>query len=348
MAKIGAFDLHNNPGIMRNQEVTHFSDTGVDPWKGVGAAIDPKVTTGAEALVQAGLDFKVQKVPVYANYKTGPEHHGPHNMVLVPDANAIVRADTGAPLGIVGSRYQPIQNDVAVSVLDPIVQSGRAVYEVAGVLYEGRKVWVMIRFTDEIVLPGNDRVVRYLLYMNSHDGTTAMRVFPTPKRAACANVLAMYAAKFGADGLSVRHTTSAEARIQEAGRILTASDSFYKVFTEQAHAMAGRKITDAEFKGMLETLLPTNEEEPSQRTLNMREKIQELFEYGADHQAIAGTAWAALNAVAEFADHHRSTRVVGGRDEGESRLNSTFFGTGHALKLKAYRYVSEEYMNFGV
>lgn len=339
--KLGARDLQNVHGIMRNQVVTDLNDVGVDPWKGVGTQIKPNVKTGAEALAQAGQDWEVGLVPAGAILESGKP------AIVIPGMQAVVRLDTQTPLGVVGGRYTPVQNTAAISVFDPIVQSGRAVYDVAGVLYGGRKVWAMIRFNKEITLPGNDRVVRYLLYMNSHDGTTAVRVFPTPKRAACANVLAMFTAKFGKDGLSVRHTATAEERLREAERIVKISDEYYDTFEQRAAAMAERKMSDADVAKMLETMFPGSGEEPAQRTINMREKVMELFTYGAEHSEIRGTVWAALNAVVEYSDHHRATRQVGAVSEGESRLNSTLFGTGRTLKVKAYEYAAD-YMGFGV
>src|ERR1700686_2427359 len=73
-----------------------------------------------EALVAAGLDFEVRKVPTQR---------------ILPDGSArdndlafsTVRMDTGAELGMVGRDYTPLQNHEALAVLDPLIQSGHAV-----------------------------------------------------------------------------------------------------------------------------------------------------------------------------------------------------------------------------
>ena len=70
--------------------------------------------------------------------------------------------------------------------------------------------------------------------------------------------------------------------------------------------------TEMQMNGLVERLFPMERDELSTRTQNHRQKVLELFEYGKGHEQIRGTAWAALNAVAEFADHCRFTRVPTG------------------------------------
>ena len=48
------------------------------------------------------------------------------------------------------------------------------------------------------------------------------------------------------------------------------------------------------------------------------------------------TAWAAFNAVSEWADHQRKFRGRDDRDRAEGRLNSVWFGSSHQIKQKAY------------
>ncbi|XXF81584.1 DUF932 domain-containing protein [Myxococcaceae bacterium GXIMD 01537] len=48
-----------------------------------------------------------------------------------------------------------------------------------------------------------------------------------------------------------------------------------------------------------------------------------------------GTAWAALQAVSEYADHHRSTRTVEGTSMEARRLESIWMGKAAAMKRQA-------------
>jgi hypothetical protein len=65
-------------------------------------------------------------------------------------------------------------------------------------------------------------------------------------------------------------------------------------------------------------------------------RIIELFNgraIGSDIKGVAGTRWAALNAVTELVDHER------GRSD-NTRIESAWFGTGAALKNRALELLS--------
>jgi hypothetical protein len=71
---------------------------------------------------------------------------------------------------------------------------------------------------------------------------------------------------------------------------------------------------------------------------NIRSKLFELFEggMGQDMPGVRSTSWAALNAVTEYVDHHRSTRGHTDFDRRSRRLESAWFGSGSRLKSKAW------------
>jgi hypothetical protein len=66
-------------------------------------------------------------------------------------------------------------------------------------------------------------------------------------------------------------------------------------------------------------------------------RVLQLFRgaaIGANIPGVAGTRWAMLNAVTQLVDHER------GRSN-NTRLESAWFGTGAALKLRAVELLSE-------
>jgi hypothetical protein len=65
-------------------------------------------------------------------------------------------------------------------------------------------------------------------------------------------------------------------------------------------------------------------------------RIMQLFNgaaIGSDIQGVAGTRWAALNAVTELVDHERGRTA-------NTRMESAWFGTGSALKNRALELLS--------
>lgn len=327
-----------------NAEITVFAEqngnrVGVPVWQTVGTKLEGEILNGQQALERSGALWKVRKDPVYT--KTG------ETFIEIPDYKAIVREDTGKVLGQVGKKYTPLQNEEAIKVLDPIVAAGIAEYDSVGQVYGGEIFWTMLKLKEDLVLPGNDRVMQYLMFLNSHNGSFSLRIFPTPMRAWCANVLASLLGRDAKNGIAIRHTRSAEARMEEAKHIIEATRGFYNDFGKLANKLALQAMSDNQMKALAEHLFPAVENENgelkvSTRAQNMRDEVQKLFVEGAGHEGIRGSAWAGLNAVAEYADHHRSIRVGEGNDEGEARFDSVMFGTGLALKSKAYNWISEK------
>jgi hypothetical protein len=92
------------------------------------------------------------------------------------------------------------------------------------------------------------------------------------------------------------------------------------------------------------TLYPDRNDAPSPRARKAREQLLTLFSDGLGHREhdIAGTAWAALNAVAEHADHHRSVRSASEVSKPEARLSSVWFGSSAELKRAAYKTINQQ------
>jgi phage/plasmid-like protein (TIGR03299 family) len=300
---------------------------GEAPWHGLGTRVPQAVTSG-EALRVAALDWRVAVAPIKAESQS--------DLVGVEGWKAVIRLSDLKALGVVGERYRPIQNGEAFSFFDELVGEGQAIYHTAGSLDGGRRVWILAKLPGEVVVTRDDVTEKFLLLTNSHDGTTSLRMFFTPVRVVCQNTLNLALSQSVGEGIAIRHTSSAMARLQQAREALGIANRFYDEFAGQAEQLVRASFNDAQMKTLVETVLPGTDGEVSTRTLHARAKVVELFEYGRGHDPIRGTAWAALNAVAEFADHHRSSRGVDEHSRAEARLNSAWFGSGAALKRFAY------------
>jgi hypothetical protein len=87
----------------------------------------------AQAIEHAGLNFIVVEKPLSAMTNK-------RNYVDVIDHFGIVRMDTGDCLGVVGSRYEPIQNRDCFSFSDPLVERSESIYHTAGVIGKGERI----------------------------------------------------------------------------------------------------------------------------------------------------------------------------------------------------------------
>ena len=90
-------------------------------------------------------------------------------------------------------------------------------------------------------------------------------------------------------------------------------------------------------------LYPDSEGTQNRRAENIRSELFRLFEHGRgqDIPETKLTTWAAFNAVAEFVDHHRSTRGRTEQERASRRLESAWFGSGNRLKSEAWKLALE-------
>lgn len=135
--------------------------------------------TAEEAISAAGFDFQVE----LQQLRTDAGLH-------VPRRRAVVRADTRDVLGVVTRLYQPVQNREAFSFLNSLVQEGSLTFETAGAIDRGARVWMLATLPGVLrVRHSDDTTKKYLLLSNSHDGSSALRVFYTGIRVVCENSL---------------------------------------------------------------------------------------------------------------------------------------------------------------
>ena len=111
---------------------------GETPWHKEGTVLERPPRSIEEALKIAGLDFEVGLKQVY--------FHDGYSMNEIPGCQASYRQDNGEVLGVVRSQYRPLQNRDAFRVLQPLLDSGKAVLETAGALRLGEDVWILVRF----------------------------------------------------------------------------------------------------------------------------------------------------------------------------------------------------------
>ena len=112
--------MHN---LNINNGVTSFMYTGPPAWHRLGTQLDHPATA-EEAIRHAGLDFSVRlkEVKTVINRKR----------IVVPNTFATIRTDTQQVLGVVGSRYEVVQNRQAFNFFDALVGEGEGIFETAG------------------------------------------------------------------------------------------------------------------------------------------------------------------------------------------------------------------------
>jgi phage/plasmid-like protein (TIGR03299 family) len=157
-------------------------------------------------------------------------------------------------LGVVGDGYKIVQNVEAFSFFDHVVGEGQAIYHTAGALNLGQRIWILAKLPKNIVLTREDVVEKYMVLTNSHDGTSALKLFFTPIRIICSNTLSM-ALKDAKDGISIRHSGDITSKVKEARKILGISLKWYNEFEELCKQLLGTQLSKSQVEGYYDRLL---------------------------------------------------------------------------------------------
>jgi len=323
---------HNLNFNEANNEYSFFS-VKERAWHGLGKIVN-EYPTSAEALKYAGLDYTVEKWPMYAydpNAITSDDRH-------VPDKFATVRTDNNNVLGVVGKDYEIIQNIDAFSFFDSIVGGDGIMYETAGALGKGERIFITAKLPGYIQVGSKDLIERYLFLTTSHDGFGSIMAAFTPIRVVCNNTLNA-ALSNHTNAIKIRHTASAKDRLNQAHKLMGISNKLSDELSGVFNQWSKIRITDKELKHLigvamvpnketLDNLLKGNAEELSTTYTNMVDKV---FEYAMSApsqqlETTEGTLFGAYNSVTGYFQNVRNYK------NGEAKLKSVIEGTA---KLRA-------------
>ena len=143
-------------------------------------------------------------------------------------------------LGVVGTGYEPLQNEDHAEFLNNLADQSGAVFDTAGSLRGGRQVFITMQLPDSLRIGGTDAVDLNIAALNSHDGSGAFRILVTPVRVVCANTQAAALAAH-ASSFSIRHTRNAKAAVAAARDALGLTFSYVEAFEAEAERLIRRR-----------------------------------------------------------------------------------------------------------
>ncbi len=299
---------------------TMFFTGRTAPWHGLGTMVE-NAPTSEDALILAGLDWKV----VQKNLVT-------EDGFSVPGFKANVRDLDNRTLGVVTDRYKVVQNDEAFSFTDSLLGEG-ITYETAGSLQEGRRTWILAKLPQRYIISG-DELTPYLVFMNSHDGTGAIKAAMTPIRVVCQNTLnlALATAK---RSWSTNHVGDIRGKLQDARDTLLYAERYMAELGKAIDVLNRQKLSDKQVYEYIDQLLPLMDNATEQQKKNLRrmkEDVAKRYFEAPDLQHVGKNAYRFVNAVSDFATHAKPLRE-------RSNYRETLFGRtvdGNSLIDKAY------------
>lgn len=263
------------------------------PWMKLGKLVEG-VQTAEEAIKLGGLDFDVEKMPMFFT----------HNSVGHKIANrmAVVRTDTMSPLGIMSDEYNILQYREAFTFMDAINPE----YVAAGALQEGRQGFVVVRAPEHTinVLDGDDPHDLFIVLRTSHDGTRAVEASVMPLREKCMNQMTLGSFSKGVKHRwSIKHTSKMMDKLAVAQDAIKKLDEYGHQYEQLADKLAGMSVTDDQaIKILMTHIFP--EEKP--RRAGQIESILSAWHHSDTiGKAFDFTGWGFLNAVSEYFDWGR-------------------------------------------
>ena len=293
------------------------------PWHGLGTQV-LEAPTSAAALSLAGLDWKV----IQKALRTEEGYS-------VPGFKANIRDRDNQVLGVVTNRYRVVQNEEAFAFTDSLLGEG-VTYETAGSLQNGRRTWILAKLPQRYIISG-DEITPYLVFMNSHDGSGAIKAAMTPIRVVCQNTLnlALSSAK---RTWSAEHVGDIQGKLKDARDTLLYAGQYMKELGKAIDALNKIKLSDRKVYEYIDALFPLIDnatETQKKNLLRLKEDVKIRYFDAPDLKSVGKNGYRFVNAVSDFATHGEPLR------RRENYKESLFAKTveGNAMIDKAYELV---------
>lgn len=342
----------------------HYDTIGL-PWSsGLGTDVTDCITA-QDVMKKAGLDYDVKKCELVAEM---PFSINSNNLVVetrgefvhdakiyrpCPNAYATYRTDENVPLGIVKEKYEVVQNMDAFTFFNDAIGEDKALWQTAGCLGYGERIFVSAKLPIKTSVNG-DPIDNYLVFSNSHDGSTSINIMFTPIRVFCTNML-NGALKSADSFIRLRHTKSVKEKLEFGAKVLASAIEYAQSAEQLYNSISAIKMTEDNALEFIVKLILSDEEYyklinhdakngfrkilyRDYRTIEVTEistkkinQICNMFDYynnGIAQEDIKGTAWGVYNGVTGY---YSNVVNLGG----QKRFDSLLYGGANKTMTKA-------------
>jgi len=325
------------------------------PFRYKGAVNVEDCITSRQVMEESGLDFTVEKCRLFAEMTPSKYIANNNNLItninekntlkqygVVDNAYGIYRTDYNIPLGLVKERYEPVQNVDAFRFFDDAIGLNKAIWQTAGFFGRGERIFVSAKLPDDILVHG-DKVDSYLVFTNSHDGSTGVKILFTPIRVICQNTLNA-AIRTSTNYISFRHTKNVHSNINMASEILGICSKQTAALNEYYNLLFKTKVDDRTAVDVFGDIVLTTDEltkikatghtveevanhlyfalndaEISTQKANVLSGMVDYYNMGIGQKEIIGTGWGVYNAVSGYYSNVDN-------NEGQKRMDTLLYG----------------------
>lgn len=363
-----AHNLEYNSG----RGTTSFFSRKELAWHGLGQVIQDAVTA-EEALKLGNLDYEVGIAPIFASFipdKCNPIWNKETNKFdmtnisfpptivssldkkgeLIKTSRAVYRKDTLTPLGVVGNKYTVVQNIESLNFIYDILkhnpdikEKNDIIIETAGVLGQGERIFVTAKLPRGFKIgEEQDSTELYIVFTNSHDGTSSLTAMVTPIRVVCNNTLTA-ALGNNKSKVSFRHTANIAAAMSDGINLLNISYIALQDMKLAYDALLHCKVDSALLdelvcKAMLNDnqlfqvsklgLHNVSKEVVSTTLRNTMIDVRDFIDHGVGQNTNRGTAYWAYMGMNTYLNNGTNFK------DAESKFDSLATGTNSKMDIK--------------
>ena len=301
--------------------VAQMAYAGAKPWHGLGVEVSNDLTP-AQMMRKAGLDWSVEKTPVYADVDGEQINVG---------KQALYRSSDNKILDVIGDDWNPVQNIDAFEFFNEYVMAGDMEMNTAGSLKGGKNVFALAKVKESFSILGEDQVDSYLLFSNPHEYGKAIDIRFTPVRVVCHNTLTFSLNSASKNFVKLNHRSKFDADMVK--RQMGLASEKFAMYKDMAEFLSTKKFTVESLLNYYNEVFPHTYSKGKEvkvvedLTKNAKAAMDVLYtQPGANFGE--GTWWQALNSVTYMTDHTMGRNA-------ETRLQSAWFGQNQARKVKA-------------
>ena len=303
--------------------------------------------SGKEVMETAGLNFDVGLQDIHqkgTKVLDGIPIVGPK----IEQSKAVVRLDNNQVLGVVGTKFRPIQNEEFCELFDEIVEKRKLKYFSAGLLSTGNwptgsRVY-MVAKGDKMDI-GGDTLIPMSFVIAGHGGSQSLTFKSMFYRLVCLNGQIAEVPGMRST-ISIQHSKFYTKRIKVVRKIMETQEIYEERIAELFSKLIQTPMTYGQFADFNKKIYPissTGKDSLKKRNsvFKKRGELNRLFENGKGMERWKYTRWAAYNAVTEYVDHGPN-RVAASTPT--NWFDRTMLGTGANLKTKAFSLLTDKIM----
>jgi phage/plasmid-like protein (TIGR03299 family) len=301
---------------------------GKPAWHGLGNVFteENRPRTVEDGIIQSGLNWRAELRDLW--FDTEQSVSIPENQTKRAETHrAVVRNTDDSLLGIVGNRFEPLQNIDAFKFFNPFLESGQFNFEAAGSLRRGKRIWILAKQTADSTfsIRGDDLVQRYLLLAHGHDGGLAINVGWTYVRVVCNNTLQGALNAGTSRLLRIIHTQKMHQALDVVQDLIKVGHDLFQATLDQYRILEECQCDPETLRKYVRICLNKEEETRTEKNI-----LPMFKRYNFENKTVSQgeTMWDAFNAMTEFVTHHQGRNA-------ENRLNNSWFGQGGVLLKKS-------------